>query len=475
MRISSVNTMASSCIKLFGKIPPDLRGTYYRVGPGNFKIGNHRYKHPFDGDGKIDKICISPETGVTVESKFVRTAEFEEEEASARVLYRGTFGTKPLVWNPFDRRIKNASNTALVYHAGTLLSMWEAGLPHEIDAETLRTKGLFDMCGVVPRVGFAFSSGYACIDDALGLGGVGVSAHAKTDPVTGQQVVFTAQAAPRHVNIRVLAFPSGSFSEPEARAFDIAGFTHCHDFALTPNYYIFFASAFRMDYVSFARGLGPAECVTHIEGDTMVYLVPRDASKHVRTTTIAKCFVTHFINAFEAAGDDCLVVDAMCSEHISLTSVPLIKPVRYVFSLHHDRFELGAFVEHSCCLNEFPAINPRFEGQPYRYFYSASSTGTSKLMDSWACHDTWTGRVTRTQPLCKTGLAEHAVAFFLEPTFVPRSVQAVERCGYLVGVLITDDGNALLIVDAATMEMVCAYDISSANVIGLHGLFIPTC
>jgi all-trans-8'-apo-beta-carotenal 15,15'-oxygenase len=34
-----------------GEIPSQLRGVYYRNGPGTFEAGSEMYAHPFDGDG----------------------------------------------------------------------------------------------------------------------------------------------------------------------------------------------------------------------------------------------------------------------------------------------------------------------------------------------------------------------------------------------------------------------------------------
>jgi carotenoid cleavage dioxygenase-like enzyme len=40
-------------LQVEGKIPSDLRGVFYRNGPGLFERGGQRYHHWFDGDGLV--------------------------------------------------------------------------------------------------------------------------------------------------------------------------------------------------------------------------------------------------------------------------------------------------------------------------------------------------------------------------------------------------------------------------------------
>ena len=37
--------------QVWGSMPPDLNGVFYRNGPGRFELGGERYHHWFDGDG----------------------------------------------------------------------------------------------------------------------------------------------------------------------------------------------------------------------------------------------------------------------------------------------------------------------------------------------------------------------------------------------------------------------------------------
>ena len=79
-----------------GKIPPSLRGSVLRNGPGNFERGGERFAHVLDGDGLLCRFSFDGQTGrASFASRFVATPEFVEEAAADAVLHRNTFGTQP--------------------------------------------------------------------------------------------------------------------------------------------------------------------------------------------------------------------------------------------------------------------------------------------------------------------------------------------------------------------------------------------
>ncbi len=42
-----------------GTIPPELRGTLLRNGPGLFEVGDKRIAQPFDGDGMVGAALLA--------------------------------------------------------------------------------------------------------------------------------------------------------------------------------------------------------------------------------------------------------------------------------------------------------------------------------------------------------------------------------------------------------------------------------
>lgn len=123
-----------------GRLPPDLRGVFYRNGPGRFERDGERYHHWFDGDGFAQRwqICAGR---VTHRGRFVETRKFVEESAAGRFLYPA-FGTG-ILCKPFrDNDTLNAANTNLLPFGGRVYALWEGGSATEVDPDTLATRGL---------------------------------------------------------------------------------------------------------------------------------------------------------------------------------------------------------------------------------------------------------------------------------------------------------------------------------------------
>ena len=74
-----------------GVIPPDLRGTFVRNGPGRQQIGGNPFGHWFDGDGMLSTFSFL-DGNVFFKNRYVRTPKYINETASQRIMYRG-FGT----------------------------------------------------------------------------------------------------------------------------------------------------------------------------------------------------------------------------------------------------------------------------------------------------------------------------------------------------------------------------------------------
>ena len=122
----------------------------------------------------------------------MRTEGWLAEEQAGQFLYRGVFGTQkpggPLD-NALDLRLKNIANTHVVRLGDQLLALWEAAEPHALDPETLETRGITLLDGVL-RKGDAFS------------------AHPRFDPGhhgAPRMVTFGVKAGPRST-VRLMEF-----------------------------------------------------------------------------------------------------------------------------------------------------------------------------------------------------------------------------------------------------------------------------
>lgn len=229
-----------------GEIPLELEGTLFRNGPGRLDIGGTPIAHPFDGDGMINAFYLK-DGKAFYRNRFVRTKAYVEEEKAGKPLYRGVFGTQKLGgWlnNAFDFRLKNIANTNIIRWGGKLLALWEAAEPHRLDPSTLETMGIDRLDGVLEE-GDAFAA-HPWMDPSCKLDG-------------GDPCLVNFRIEPGlSSKISVFEFnPQGELLR--RRSHSVPGFCFIHDFAITPNYCIFFQNAVNFNplpYVFGFRGAG---------------------------------------------------------------------------------------------------------------------------------------------------------------------------------------------------------------------------
>ncbi len=360
-----------------GAIPPELNGTLYRNGPGRLERGGQWVHHPFDGDGMITAFAFADGKAV-LRNRFVRTEGWLAEEQADRFLYRGVFGTqKPggPAANAFDLRLKNIANTHVVRLGDQLLALWEAAEPHALDPETLETRGLSRLGGLLKK-GEAFS------------------AHPRFDPGhhgAPRMVTFGVKTGPRST-VRLMEFAVEDDPAKGVKAGDLLsqrsdgfnGFAFLHDFAITPNWAVFLQNAIAFNPLPYVMGQkGAAQClVSKPDGQAKFWLIPREsgafAGQKPRMIDAPDGFVFHHLNAWED-GDDVLL------ESIYYSDFPSIGPDVDFRSIDFELLPEGLLEQcrinvtdgsvstqrfsERCC--EFAMVNPAREGLPARYAWMA--------------------------------------------------------------------------------------------------------
>ncbi|MEW5313269.1 MAG: hypothetical protein WDW38_004853 [Sanguina aurantia] len=125
-----------------GTIPAELLGTFFRNGPGLQVDRPGHQRHTFDGDGMLLSMAFK-DGKAFFRNRYVRTRGFVDEQEAGKPLYRNTFSKGSADggrwFNPLDLKFKNVANTGVIFWAGRLLALWEAGRPHLLDATTLHT------------------------------------------------------------------------------------------------------------------------------------------------------------------------------------------------------------------------------------------------------------------------------------------------------------------------------------------------
>lgn len=356
-----------------GKIPDGLVGTLYRNGNGNHQHMGTPYDHVFDGDGMINKFEISQQ-GVLYSNAFVKTREFQEEVKAGKMLYR-SFGTNiPGGWlkNIGRLRFKNAANTNVIMFGGKMLALWEGGLPHEIDPETLTTIGRYDYDGLL-------KNDFSFIDNKV-QPELPFSAHPKL--LTDQNILYNFGTSPGGVP-RLILYQvdiGGKAKIEQVIKMDRLSFTH--DFVVTASgKKLFFLTPVAFNIWKTLLGTtSPVESINFQEEKNTRILMVNDKEKAFLASDF--CFIFHFLNAYEET-DGTIVVDAlkMASFPDADSNKKLLKgddqallhatPTRYRlnFKTRHVAQETLAEIG-----MELPAVHPNLRGKDYQYAYGIAYT-----------------------------------------------------------------------------------------------------
>jgi all-trans-8'-apo-beta-carotenal 15,15'-oxygenase len=277
---------------LHGSIPKDLHGTLYRNGPGNFEVQGERVRHPFDAEGMLQAIDIGPNT-LTYRSRHIETREQKREKAAGKRLYGGV-GWQPRggilgMLRGFTK--KNTANTNIVYHAGKLLALYEAGLPYTIDPDTLETGEEYTFDGMLtPKDTF--------------------SAHPKFHPTTGEMWNFGVTLGPQS-EIHLFRIDKNGRGT-RTLSFDLPFMSISHDFFLTETKAIFVLSPMVINALGVVAGLRTSRQAVSWEPQhgTQVYTVDLQ-TQALQHHTLEPFLTFHGINGWDAA-DGTTTVD-LCS------------------------------------------------------------------------------------------------------------------------------------------------------------------
>ncbi|NES86949.1 MAG: Apocarotenoid-15,15'-oxygenase [Moorea sp. SIO2B7] len=454
-----------------GEIPSKLHGTLFRNGPGLLDINGTPIQHPFDGDGMISAISFN-QGRAYFRNRFVRTEAFVEEQQAGKILYRGVFGTqKPGGWlnNIFDLRLKNIANTNIIYWGGKLLALWEAAEPYRLDPHTLNTIGLEYLDGIL-EPGDAFVA-HPWVDPSCKMDG-------------GNPCLVNFSIKPGlSSKINIYEFnPDGKLVRRHSHI--ITGFSFIHDFAITPNYCIFFQNPVMFNPLPYLFGFrGAGECVHFQQNQqTRIVVIPRTPPyQGMKILETQAGFVFHHANAFEVDGDN-ICIDSVCYEslpkveaHTNYKEVDFeaLKPGqlwRFTLDLKQERVQ-REIIESRCC--EFPSLNPEQVGRNYRYLYIGATDqprGNAPLQAILKL-DLKSGE----RQLCSFA----PQGYVSEPIFVPHPDATEEDQGWLLTMLY--DGSRhrsdLVILDGQNVDKdpVATLHLSHHIPYGLHGSWTPQC
>lgn len=395
-------------LKVIGELPQELSGMFLRNGP-NPQFQPLELYHWFDGDGMIHNVNIS-NGKASYRNRYVRTEAFEIEKQQGKAIWPGLMNL-PRFDGPHGIMMKNVANTSLVWHAGKLLALWEAGEPYIIDPSSLETLGSHSFDGKLEST---------------------FTAHPKVDPVTGEMIFFGCSfIMPPYLQYGVV---SAEGEILQTVPIDLPSPVMMHDFAITEHYSIFLDLPLAFQPMRMMEGKLPINF--EWKRPSRIGVVPRHGDNNsIRWFLIPPCMVIHNANAYEE-GDEVILV--ACRMKYCNLLMPFYNKNNRLGEIDLETLELFRWrlnlktgsvkeevIDH--VPSEFPRINDGLIGRKMRYVYASRVAGYMKpkpLFDGIIKYDLENDS-TQTHELGRG-------RFCGESTFAPRPGAAAEDDGWLL-------------------------------------------
>jgi all-trans-8'-apo-beta-carotenal 15,15'-oxygenase len=397
-----------------GKLPADLRGVFYRNGPGLFERGigatKQRYEHWFDGDGLVHAWRFT-DKGVSHQARFVQTKKFVVEQAANEFLLPA-FGTAIKAKVPMrNSDDTNAANTNVVKLGDRLVAMWEGGSGYAMDANTLDTRGVIAWSPELKHMPF--------------------SAHPKVEAdgtfwnfgtLFGKMVLYHISAKGDLIKHAVFDAPTGGM---------------VHDFAITHKHLVFLLPPIDLNMAKMREGGSFGQALTwNDKGATKVLIVDKDDFSKRRVLDAPPFMVFHFGNAWEE--NNVIRVDYVRSDNLGVMNEWMPKLMRgemaesqpsnaafMTIDLNRGRCDITTRRE----MCEFPRVDPRIVGMRNKHVFYPVGTGDPRPHFGFPGImrlDVETGKTDRYVFGDDYIVEEHVV--------VPKPGSTKEGDGYLVGV-----------------------------------------
>ncbi|KAG7546939.1 Carotenoid oxygenase [Arabidopsis suecica] len=463
----------TDCEIIHGSLPPSLNGAYIRNGPNPQFLPRGPY-HLFDGDGMLHAIRIH-NGKATLCSRYVKTYKYNvEKQTGAPVMpnvFSGFNGVTASVargaltavrvltgqYNPVNGI--GLANTSLAFFCNRLFALGESDLPYAVrltEYGDIETIGRYDFDGKLA---------------------MSMTAHPKTDPITGETFAFRYGPVPPFLTF--FRFDSTGKKQRDVPIFSMTSPSFLHDFAITERHAIFAEIQIGMRMNPMDLMFEGGSPVGTDNGKTpRLGVIPKYAGdeSEMKWFEVPGFNIIHAINAWDEDDGNSVVLIApniMSIEH-TLERMDLVHAL-----VEKVKIDLvtGIVTRHPISARnlDFAVINPAFLGRQSRYVYAGIGdpmpkiSGVAKLDVSKGDRDDCTVARRMYGKGCYGG----------EPFFVardPGNPEAEEDDGYVVTYVhdeVTGESK-FLVMDAKSpeLEIVAAVRLPRRVPYGFHGLFV---
>lgn len=486
-----------------GRIPEGLIGAcYVRNGPNPRHVYEGIAYHWFDGDGFLHSVNLEAADKVSFVNRYIENPHLPVEDklgfglrtsisiflepmtkgalasmASKGALARATMGSTPIT----------TSNTALVWHNGTMMALNEANPPMVVSLPSLESKGLETYKNQITKF----------------------TAHPKVDPDTDEMVFFAYDTRPL-INYYV-SDKNGNLTV--RTKIPLKDPIMMHDFVVTKTRSLILDNPIVFSIPGIDPKANPAKhpiLSFRKENGSRIAIIPRhynESKDKVQWIDIETCSVIHTAGAWDLPEENgryiAYVAPRSSSTELRALSGRGIKAPELA-TLHMWLIDTkqGTAIERGLdpgSTGEFPVINPKNVGKPTRYVYCARFApddcrkfdGIIKydLGEDYNSLDGIQALVQGRTQVSKKEFGYGGQRFSGEAVFAPRTHDGLdpvtrqplaEDDGYLVCFVHDEaqgpheyDGNSeFWIIDAKNMaEVVCKVKLPCRVPYGFHGAY----
>ncbi len=456
-----------------GNLPKWLSGTLVRNGPGKHEVGEHKYKHWFDGLAMLHAFSFA-NGKVSYANKFLESEAYKYAKTNNQIGYQ-EFATDPCrsifkrFQQMFSTKITDNALVNISKLADQFVALTETPLPIAFDPKTLKTIGVYDY------------------EDSIK--GQTTTAHPHFDFDAKEGVNYVTHIA-RNSTYQIYRFPAGSRRREIVAKLEVPAASYMHSFGLSKNYVILSEFPFILNQYSmlFSGMTGKTFCESlkwKPEQGTRFIVFSRKTGEVKGIYKTDACFAFHHINSFEDGKGNLIVdmstypdasivkmlyLDVLRGEHGSLgeQGVTAGEFRRYTIALEKGTVSSETIIDE---LVELPRINyEKHNTKDYSFVYCAGSGKVNEQRQDYSFLD----RLLKVDVKKKTYLKwQEADCAPGEPVFIASPNSQSEDDGIILSVIldINKSTSFLLALDAKSFTEIARAELPHHVPFGFHGQF----